>query len=81
MKVMRIHDDHDYHVKHYPVICNLQFDKDVFNKTGNRKHMLQYRKEISDLSVKRLQDVSTNYIYQHIFNNTYNLNTVLNIHR
>lgn len=36
----------------------LQFDRDIFGKTGNVKHMLQYRKEVSDLAVKRLQDVS-----------------------
>ncbi|XP_045204353.2 uncharacterized protein LOC123557135 [Mercenaria mercenaria] len=33
-----------------------KYDKDIFGRTGNVKHMLQYRKEVSDLSVKRLQD-------------------------
>ncbi|KAL4229698.1 hypothetical protein ACF0H5_010086 [Mactra antiquata] len=33
-----------------------RYDKDIFGQTGNTKHISQYRKEVSDLAVKRLQD-------------------------
>ncbi|KAH3833551.1 uncharacterized protein LOC127879701 [Dreissena polymorpha] len=32
-------------------------DKEKLGKTGNAKHMVRYRREVSDLAVKRLQDL------------------------
>jgi len=54
----------------------LQEDKDKLGESGNIKHMVEYRKEVSDLAITRLQEVTnpTFYNFQYY---TYTLTTIM----